>query len=114
MERRLPGNLNVSFKYIESESVLLHLDMSGVAASSGSASTSGSVDPSHVLLAIGVKHGDANGSVRFSLGEENDEGQVDRVVELLTGIVARLRAMSPLDADHPDNEDEEGVCHVHG
>ncbi len=114
MEHRLPGNLNVSFKYIESESVLLHLDMAGVAASSGSACTSGSLDPSHVLLAIGVKHGDANGSVRFSLGEGNDERQVDRVVELLTGIVARLRAMSPLDADHPDNEDEEGVCHVHG
>lgn len=113
LEHRLPSNLNVSFKYIESESILLHLDMLGVSASSGSACTSGSLDPSHVLLAIGVKHGDANGSVRFTLGEDNSEEDVDHVVSLLTNIVAKLRAMSPLNAEHPDNENDEGVCHVH-
>jgi cysteine desulfurase len=114
LEHRLPNNLNVSFKYIESESVLLHLDLSGIAASSGSACTSGSLDPSHVLLAIGVKHGDANGSVRFSLGDDNTAADVDFVVDKLAQIVERLRAMSPLDEEHPDNEDDGGVCHVHG
>ena len=94
--RRMCGNINVSFYFIESESVLLHLDMRGVAASSGSACTSGSLDPSHVLLAIGVSHEHANGSVRLSLCEENTMAEADYVVDSLVEIVARLRAMSPL------------------
>jgi len=112
MDKRLPANLNVCFRYIESESILLHLDMKGVAASSGSACTSGSLDPSHVLLAIGVSHGDANGSVRFTVGDENTPQQIDHVVELLTDIVTKLRAMSPLDEAHPDTDNQEEE-HVH-
>ena len=97
--RRMCGNVNVSFYFIESESVLLHLDMKGVAASSGSACTSGSLDPSHVLLAIGVSHEHANGSVRLSLCEENTMEEADYVVDCLVEIVAKLRAMSPLYSD---------------
>ena len=94
--RRTCGNVNVSFFFIESESVLLHLDLRGIAASSGSACTSGSLDPSHVLLAIGVSHEHANGSVRLSLSDENTMEEADYVVDSLVEIVARLRAMSPL------------------
>ena len=94
--RRMCGNVNVSFYFIESESVLLHLDLKGVAASSGSACTSGSLDPSHVLLAIGVSHEHANGSVRLSLCEENTMEEADYVVDCLVEIVGKLRAMSPL------------------
>ena len=97
--RRMCGNINVSFRFIESESVLLHLDMRGIAASSGSACTSGSLDPSHVLLAIGVSHELANGSVRLSLCDENTMEEADYVVDNLVEIVARLRAMSPLYSD---------------
>ena len=97
--RRMCGNVNVSFYFIESESVLLHLDMKGVAASSGSACTSGSLDPSHVLLAIGVSHEHANGSVRLSLCDENTMEEADYVVDCLVEIVAKLRAMSPLYSD---------------
>ena len=96
---RMCGNVNVSFYFIESESVLLHLDMKGVAASSGSACTSGSLDPSHVLLAIGVSHEHANGSVRLSLCDENTMEEADYVVDCLVEIVAKLRAMSPLYSD---------------
>ena len=94
--RRMCGNVNVSFYFIESESVLLHLDLKGIAASSGSACTSGSLDPSHVLLAIGVSHEHANGSVRLSLCEENTMEEADYVVDCLVEIVGKLRAMSPL------------------
>jgi cysteine desulfurase len=94
--KRLPGNANFCFEYIEGESMLLSLDMEGIAASSGSACTSGSLDPSHVLLAIGLPHEIAHGSLRLSLGDFNTEEEVDYVVEKLTEIVARLRAMSPL------------------
>ena len=97
--RRMCGNVNLSFYFIESESVLLHLDLKGVAASSGSACTSGSLDPSHVLLAIGVSHEHANGSVRLSLCEENTMEEADYVVDCLVEIVAKLRAMSPLYSD---------------
>ena len=97
--RRMCGNVNVSFYFIESESVLLHLDMKGIAASSGSACTSGSLDPSHVLLAIGVSHEHANGSVRLSLCDENTMEEADYVVDCLVEIVAKLRAMSPLYSD---------------
>lgn len=93
---RLPGNVNVSVEFIEGESLLLSLDMVNIAASSGSACTSGSLDPSHVLMAIGLKHEIAHGSLRLSLGDFNTEEEVDYVVEKLIGIVDRLRMMSPL------------------
>ncbi len=92
---RLPGNVNVSFKYIEGESVLLSLDMEGIAASSGSACSSGSLEPSHVLSAIGLDHSTAHGSVRFSLGFGNSEEDIDYVLEKTPPIVERLRSMSP-------------------
>lgn len=97
--KRLPGNANLSFEFIEGESILLGLDMKGVAASSGSACTSGSLDPSHVLLAIGLSHETAHGSLRLTLGDENTEQDVDYVIEVLPGIVDRLRQMSPLFAE---------------
>ena len=95
-ENRLPGNVNFSIRYIEGESILLWLDISGIAASSGSACTSGSLDPSHVLLAMGLPHEVAHGSVRLTLSEQNTEEEVDYVIEKLTETVERLRAMSPL------------------
>ena len=94
--QRLPGNCNISFQFIEGESLLLALDLKGIAASSGSACTSGSLDPSLVLLAIGLPHEIAHGSLRLSLSEENTIEQADKVVEALKEIVARLRSMSPL------------------
>ena len=93
---RLPGNTNFCFRFIEGESLLLSLDMEGIAGSSGSACTSGSLDPSHVLLAIGLPHEIAHGSLRLSLGDFNTEEEIDYVVEKLVAIVDRLRAMSPL------------------
>lgn len=93
---RMPGNVNFSFRYIEGESLLLNLDLKGIAASSGSACTSGSLDPSHVLLAMGITHEIAHGSLRLSLGRENTEEDVDYCLEVLPEIVARLRSMSPL------------------
>ena len=93
---RLPGNANVSVRYIEGEAMLLRLDLAGVAASSGSACTSGSLDPSHVLLAIGLPHEIAHGSLRFSFSDENQESDVDAVLEVLPGIVQTLRDMSPI------------------
>ena len=97
--KRLPGNVNISFSFIEGESLLLSLDIKGIAASSGSACTSGSLDPSHVLLAIGLPHEIAHGSLRLSLSEENTMEEVETVIEELKIIVARLRAMSPLTPD---------------
>lgn len=93
---RLANNLSVCFQYIEGESLLLMLDMEGIAGSSGSACTSGSLDPSHVLLAIGLPHEIAHGSLRLSLSEDSTKAQMDVVVEKLAGIVDRLRQMSPL------------------
>ncbi|WP_425447167.1 cysteine desulfurase NifS [Dethiothermospora halolimnae] len=95
-QKRLPGNVNFSFEFIEGEALLLSLDMVGIAGSSGSACTSGSLDPSHVLLAIGLPHGIAHGSLRLSLSDFNTEEEVDYVVENLITIVDRLRQMSPL------------------
>ncbi len=95
-EKRLPGNVNVCFRFIEGEALLLSLDLMGIAGSSGSACTSGSLDPSHVLLAIGLPHEIAHGSLRLSLSEENTMEEVDYVVDALKKIVERLRAMSPL------------------
>ncbi len=93
---RLPGNVNVSIPFIEGESLLLWLDINGICASSGSACTSGSLDPSHVLLSIGLSHEIAHGSLRFSLAHTNSEADVDYILETLPGIVQRLRDMSPL------------------
>lgn len=93
---RLPNNVNYSMKYIEGESILLKLDLSGIAASSGSACTSGSLDPSHVLLAMGLPHEIAHGSVRLTLGDDTTEEDIDYTIEKLKEIVAYLRAMSPL------------------
>lgn len=97
--KRLPNNANVSFRFIEGESLLIMLDMKGICASSGSACTSGSLDPSHVLLAIGLKHEEAHGSLRITLSEENTMAEMDAVVEAVKEIVERLRAMSPLYED---------------
>lgn len=94
--KRLPGNVNFSFEFIEGEALLLSLDMKGIAGSSGSACTSGSLDPSHVLLAIGLPHEIAHGSLRLSLGDFNSEDELDYVVESLKDVVGRLRDMSPL------------------
>jgi len=99
LEKRLPGNLNISFRFVEGESVLLMLDMKGIKASSGSACTSGSLDPSHVLLAIGLPHEIAHGSLRLSFGEVNTDEDVDYLVDCLDEIIARLRDMSPLYED---------------
>lgn len=95
-DRRLPGNVNISFEFIEGESVLLMLDAKGICASSGSACTSGSLDPSHVLLAIGLPHEVAHGSLRLSMGAKTTEEEVDYVIETVPAIVQRLRDMSPL------------------
>ncbi|MBQ6143520.1 MAG: cysteine desulfurase NifS [Clostridia bacterium] len=94
--KRLPGNVNISFEGIEGESLLLFLDMAGICASSGSACTSGSLDPSHVLLAIGLPHEIAHGSLRLSLSEENTDEEIDYVIEQVKKIVEKLRSMSPL------------------
>ncbi|MEN6520036.1 MAG: cysteine desulfurase NifS [Armatimonadota bacterium] len=94
--RRLPNNVNVSFDGIEGESIILLLDMHGICASSGSACTSGSLDPSHVLMSLGLKHEEAHGSLRLTLGRENTEWDVKNVLEALPVIVERLRMMSPL------------------
>jgi len=95
-EKRLPGNANFSFQFIEGESLLLMLDMKGIAASSGSACTSGSLDPSHVLLAIGLPHEIAHGSLRLTFGDDNTDEDVNKLLEVLPVIVERLREMSPL------------------
>lgn len=97
--KRLPNNVNYSFRFIEGESLLIMLDMKGICASSGSACTSGSLDPSHVLLAIGLPHEIAHGSLRLTLSEENTREEMDYVVDSLKEIVARLRQMSPLYED---------------
>ena len=102
-EKRLPGNANISFRFVEGESLLLNLDMNGICASSGSACTSGSLDPSHVLLAIGLPHDMAHGSLRITFGEENTEEDVEFLVNTLVGIVEKLRNMSPLYEDFVKN-----------
>jgi cysteine desulfurase len=94
--QRLPDNANVRFSYIEGESLILSLDMLGIACSSGSACTSKTLEPSHVLLAIGLKHEEAHGSLLFTLGKQNNEEDVDYVVNALPDIVKRLRSISPL------------------
>lgn len=95
-EKRLPGSASFCFKYIEGEALLLNLDLKGIAGSSGSACTSGSLDPSHVLLSIGLPHEIAHGSLRLTIGEINTEEDIEYVLEVLPGIVEKLREMSPL------------------
>ena len=97
--KRLPNNANFSFRFIEGESLLIMLDMKGICGSSGSACTSGSLDPSHVLLAIGLPHEIAHGSLRLTLSEDTTKEEIDYVVESVKEIVARLRSMSPLYED---------------
>lgn len=96
LNKRLKGNSNISFRFIEGEGLLLNLDLKGICASSGSACTSGSLDPSHVLLAIGLPHEIAHGSLRISIGKYNTKEEVDYLVDNLVEIVNRLREMSPL------------------
>ncbi len=93
---RLPGNVNISFEFIEGESLLLMLDMKGIYGSSGSACSSGSLDPSHVLLAIGLPHEIAHGSLRLTFGDENTQEDVDYILEVIPQMVSKLRDMSPL------------------
>ena len=98
-QKRVPNNINISFQFIEGESLLIMLDMAGICASSGSACTSGSLDPSHVLLAIGLPHEIAHGSLRMTIGEETTKEDMDYVVDNIKGIVTKLRTMSPLYED---------------
>lgn len=107
-EKRLTNNINFSFRFIEGESMLIMLDGKGICASSGSACTSGSLDPSHVLLAIGLPHEIAHGSLRLTLSAENTKEEIDYVVDNLKEIVARLRAMSPLYEDFIASEKRKG------
>ncbi len=102
--KRLPNNVNVCFRFVEGESLLIMLDMKGICASSGSACTSGSLDPSHVLLAIGLPHEIAHGSLRLTLGADTTKEDVDTTVDELKKIVAHLREMSPLYEDFVKNE----------
>ncbi len=99
--QRMPGNVNISVEYIEGESLILMLDFYGICASSGSACTTGSLDPSHVLLALGLTHEVAHGSLRLSLGRDNTEADVDYILEVLPKVVERLRAMSPVWENRP-------------
>ncbi|EEG78997.1 cysteine desulfurase NifS [Dethiobacter alkaliphilus] len=102
-QERLPGSVNVSIQYVEGESLILSLDLKGIAASSGSACTSGSLDPSHVLMAMGLDHQTAHGSLRLTLGRDNTEEEIDYVLEVIPEVVERLRSMSPVYACKSEN-----------
>lgn len=111
--QRMPGSVNFSFHFIEGESLLLNLDLKGIAASSGSACTSGSLDPSHVLLAMGLTHEVAHGSLRITMGRGNTEEDVDYCLQVLPEIVERLRSMSPLYGTAAQNPVENPCSHCH-
>ena len=112
--KRLPGNVNFCFDYIEGESILLSLDLAGIAGSSGSACTSGSLDPSHVLLAIGLPAGVAHGSLRLTIGKHTSKEDIEYVIEQLVVIIERLRKMSPIDINCPiDDAVFENAAHHH-
>jgi cysteine desulfurase len=98
----LPNTTNIGFKYIEGEAILLSLDRYGICASSGSACTSGSLEPSHVLRAMGLPYTTLHGSIRFSLSRYTTEADIDRVLEVMPGIVERLRALSPFNNDQAE------------
>lgn len=104
--KRLPNNINFSFRFVEGESLLIMLDMKGIAASSGSACTSGSLDPSHVLLAIGLPHEIAHGSLRLTLGEDTTKEDLDYTLEQLKEIIGKLRDLSPLYEDFVKKQDK--------
>lgn len=113
--KRMPGNVNFSFVGVEGEALLLSLDIKGIAASSGSACTSGSLDPSHVLLAMGISHEVAHGSLRISLGRKNTLEDVQYCLEVLPGIIERLRSMSALDGNNVCSKSGRCTqCHRHG
>ena len=105
---RLPNHASFCFKYVEGESLLISLDMKGIAVSSGSACTSGSLEPSHVLVAMGVPPVESHGSLRLTLGKDNTEEDVDYFLETMVPIVERMTAMSPLTED--DYKDTAGEC----
>jgi len=116
-KKRLPGNACFSFKYIEGESLVLHLDMAGIATSSGSACSSKSLEPSHVLLGIGMSAVEAHGSLRVTLGRSSTEEEVDEFLEVLPGVVDRLRQMSPFNAEkeeeYLDETEDHNIAHEH-
>jgi len=99
-ESRLPNTTNISFEYIEGESILLMLDKYGICASSGSACTSGSLEPSHVLRAMGIPYTAAHGSVRFSLSRFNTSAEIDVIIDTVPGIIEKLREISPFNENH--------------
>ena len=108
--RRLVNNAHFRFDFIEGEGLILQLDMKGIAASTGSACSTGSLEPSHVLLALGLTHEQAHGSLRVTLGRENTEEEVDYLLEVLPGVVSKLRAISPFSAERPMGPGEGGSC----
>jgi len=108
--RRLVNNAHFRFDFIEGEGLILQLDMKGIAASTGSACSTGSLEPSHVLLALGLTHEQAHGSLRVTLGRENTEEEVDYLLEVLPGVVSKLREISPFSADKPMGPAEGGSC----
>lgn len=108
-DRRLPNNANLGIEFVEGESILLNLDFLGIAAASGSACTSDTLEPSHVLLALGIPHEIAHGSLRFSLGKGTTEEEVDRVIDVLPSVVAKLRALSPYEEKWSTGSEDYGV-----
>ena len=108
-DRRLPGNVHVSFDFIEGESLLLHLDLQGICASTGSACSSGSLEPSHMLLSMGLTHEEANGAIRFSLGMGNTEADIQKLMPVLITAVEKLRHLSPLFDDFVKKGEKNGL-----
>jgi cysteine desulfurase len=108
--KRLVNNAHFRFDFIEGEGLILQLDFKGIAASTGSACSTGSLEPSHVLLALGLTHEQAHGSLRITLGRENTEEEVDYLLEVLPGVVSKLREISPFNEKSPMGPGEGGTC----